>query len=118
MALSIVFDELKKLLEPFEKSLVCKKNDSESYYLDTTHKMKNKKNLFFGAVQKRKNYISYYLMPVYVEPMLLDGMSEKLKKRMHGKSCFNFKDINEIPLEELKELTEKGFNFYQSNGYI
>lgn len=118
MSLSIVFDELKKLLEPFEKSLICKENDSESYYLDTAHKMKNKKICFLGRFKKRKKYISYYLMPVYMEPRLLDGMSKRLKKRMHGKSCFNFKDINEIPLQELKEFTEKGFNFYQSNGYI
>lgn len=45
---------------------------------------------FFGAVQTRKSFVSYHLMPVYEDPGLLDGISAALRGRMQGKSCFNF----------------------------
>ena len=31
-----------------------------------------------------------FLMPVYVNPSLLETMSSALRKRMQGKACFNF----------------------------
>ena len=67
------------------------------------------RNLRFGGVQTRKNYVSYHLMPVYVFPDLLDGISDKLKKRMQGKSCFNFTRTDERLFQELGHLTDKGY---------
>ena len=45
---------------------------------------------WFAGTRLGKRYVSYYLMPVYVEPSLLDGISPELRRRMQGKSCFNF----------------------------
>jgi hypothetical protein len=36
---------------------------------------------------------------------LLDGMSEKLRARMQGKTCFNFRSADEKLFEELETLT-------------
>jgi hypothetical protein len=47
-------------------------------------------------------------MPVYVFPDLLDGISPQLKKRMQGKSCFNFASVNQELFDELADLTRKG----------
>ena len=105
---SDVFKELVSIMQHHADQLVCTRDDEAEYYLNTTHIMKNKKPLFFGAVQVRKHYVSYYLMPVYVFPELLNGMSPELKKRMQGKSCFNFKSVDERLLEELIVLTEAG----------
>ena len=60
---------------------------------------------WFGATRLGKRYVSYYLMPVYVQPALLDDVSPALKKRMQGKSCFNFAKIDEPLLAELEALT-------------
>ena len=79
--------------------------------------MKNKKPLYFGSVKINKNYVSFHLMPVYVLPELLLGISLDLKKQMQGKSCFNFKSLNDELLQELKVLTERGFSSYQEAGY-
>lgn len=57
-------------------------------------------------------------MPVYVNPKLLEGMSPALKKRMHGKSCFNFMTTDGPLHKELAELTESGFMDYQRKGYV
>ena len=72
----------------------------------------------FGGVGMRKGYVSYYLFPVYCKPQLLEGMSPELKKRMHGKSCFNFKTVDEALFAELDELTQKGYDDFVADGII
>ena len=47
-------------------------------------------------------------MPVYTCPELVRDLSPALKKRMQGKSCFNFKSIDDDAIEELTQLTKKG----------
>ena len=67
------------------------------------------RELWFGAVQTRKSYVSYHLMAVYAFPDLLEGMSPELKKRMQGKACFNFKSVDDRLFNELARLTGRGF---------
>jgi hypothetical protein len=55
-----------------------------------------------------KAYVSFYLMSVYAYPALLKSMSPELKKRMQGKSCFNFIEVDENLFEELAQLTKAG----------
>lgn len=62
---------------------------------------------FFGAVQTRKSYVSYHLMPVYEDPGLLDGISAALRGRMQGKSCFNFTTQDSGVIYELDALTAR-----------
>ncbi|MEM7736150.1 MAG: hypothetical protein AAF267_10200 [Deinococcota bacterium] len=62
--------------------------------------------------------MSFYLMPVYVFPELLGGISPKLKKRMQGKSCFNFKQVDADLFEELRQLTAAGYQRYQEAKYV
>lgn len=57
-------------------------------------------------------------MPVYVNPELLSDVSARLKRRMQGKSCFNFKFPDEILFEELADLTEAGFEDYKKHGFV
>lgn len=113
-----VFEKLREILIPYANDLDLKKDTSDSVYIDTLHIMKNKKPLFFGAVQIKKRYVSYHLMPVYVSPNLLDSVSDELRKRMQGKSCFNFNKIDSNLFEELKQLTRLGHEFYRKEGYV
>ena len=62
---------------------------------------------FFGAVQIKKSYVSYHLMPIYEDPGLLSGTSEALRKRMQGKSCFNFSADEPALFDELDRLTAR-----------
>jgi hypothetical protein len=66
---------------------------------------KKKEPGWFGAVQLKKNYVSYHLMPLNSLPVLADDISPELKKRMQGKSCFNFKTVEPRLEQELEELT-------------
>ena len=118
MTLSNTFKELKTIIQPYEKYCTCSRNESDAFLLSTEHIMKNGKPLFFGAVNLKKNYVSFHLMPVYVNPELLLDISEKLKKRMQGKSCFNFKTIDDELFTELSELTEVGYQYYKKEEFI
>ncbi len=113
-----VFDQLKAVLKPYEPRLSVTANDSEGYSLDTHQLGPNKKPMFFGAAVIKKNYVSFHLMPVYVHPELLEGISDGLRKRMQGKSCFNFKALDEDTLAELRQLTERGFEAFRKDGLV
>ena len=113
-----IFSALRDILARHASLLDVKDDSADCYYLDTAHIMKNGKPLYFGSVRIRKNYVSYHLMPVYVEPALLRSASSKLKKRMQGKSCFNFTHMDEELFGELAELTERGLKYYRSEGYL
>ena len=104
----VVFKELKKILTPYAPKLTITADTSEAYSLDGPYSEKWKKAVFFGAVQIKKNYVSFYLMPVYMFPDLLKDISPELKKHMQGKSCFNFKRVERDLFKELASLAHKG----------
>jgi hypothetical protein len=54
-----------------------------------------------------RSYVSYYLMGVHGEPRILDQMSAPLRKRMQGKSWFDFTAVDDRLFAELAGLTEQ-----------
>ena len=76
--LASVFSELKALMSPYAARLDVKTDSDTELYLDTRHRQKNGRALFFGAVQVKKGFVSFHLMPVYVQPALLEGISPAL----------------------------------------
>ena len=116
--LNSVFAELKSIMAPYAAKLQPAKDDANELYVDTKHIQKNKKPLFFGAVQIKKSYVSFHLMPVYLKSELLDGLSPELKGRMQGKSCFNFTEVEKPLFKELASLTKAGFASYKEQGFV
>jgi hypothetical protein len=113
-----VFTQLRGLLLRLQSNLIVKADSVMGYSLDTPYSEKYKKALFFAAVKINKNYVSYHLMPVYVFPELLEGISPTLKKRMQGKSCFSFKTISDSELFELQTLTTACFEKFERGGLL
>ena len=113
-----VFEALAGILRANADGLVCVADKPGELHLDTAHRMDNGRPLFFGAVRAGKAYVSFHLMPVYVHPPLLAGLSPALRKRMQGKSCFNFTRADPVLWQELSELTRAGYAWYVQQGYI
>jgi hypothetical protein len=111
-----VFKDLRGILEVHAPQLVVKTDNESNYYLDSAHLIKGKTPLFFGAVQIKKNYVSYHLMAIYMFPDLLIDISPALRKRMQGKSCFNFTRLEGPLLQELAQLTQAGINRFAAAG--
>ena len=109
----IIFEQLKAILKPYAEKLTLTIDTADTYYIDGPYSEKWKKQLFFGSAQIKKNYVSFYLMPVYMYPDLLNDISPELKKRMQGKSCFNFKKVEPDLFRELTELTRKSVERFQ-----
>ena len=115
----LVFEQLESILKPYAKNLTITADTATAYSLDGPYSEKYKQVLFFGSAQIKKNYVSFYLMPVYMFPDLLKGISPDLKKHMQGKSCFNFKKVEPALFQELTELTRlsaERFNTAKVNG--
>jgi len=113
-----VYEALKSILAPYSQYLDVKQSKPGSITLDTRHIMKGNKPLFFGGVVSKKNHVSFHLMAVYLNPNLLNEISPKLRKCMHGKYGFNFKEKDDELFQELENLTQHAYLDYKKRGYI
>lgn len=101
------FNVLSSILEPYAQHMLVKHDTDANYYLEET--FSSEKAQMFGAVQVKKRYTSFHLFPVYCDPDLLTDITPELRKRMQGKSCFNFANVEHIPREELEALVAAAF---------
>ena len=112
------FYALKMVFAKYEKHLHINADTREKYYLETRAPSYKGKPLFFGAVIRGRAYVSFHLMPLYWDASLAKGMSTNLKKRMQGKSCFNFLTPDAALFRELGKLTARGFALYKRKNLL
>jgi hypothetical protein len=109
-AFQATFERLRAVLKPYEPKLTVVMDKPRAYYLaSNTSTTKSGAAIWFGGVEIKKNYVSFHLIPVYAHPALVESLSPTLRKRMQGKSCFNFTEIDAAHVKELTALTRKGF---------
>jgi hypothetical protein len=107
---SRIFAALKPVMAEQESRLTVQKDTSSEYSLVTRGPSPFPQHkghpMWFGAVKLGKAYVSFHLMPLYMSPTLEKEISPALKKRMQGKTCFNFNVVpDEGVLADLKKLT-------------
>jgi hypothetical protein len=112
------FYALKMVFAKYEKHLHVTADTREKYYLETLSPSYKGKALFFGAVIRGRAYVSFHLMPLYWEPSLAKSISARLKKRMQGKSCFNFLEPDVVLTRELGKLASRGFALYKRKNLL
>jgi len=118
-----VFALLKPVLGKYAKRLSVRPDTLIEYTLVTKsaspfpqHKGQP---MFFGSVRLGKAYVSFHLMPLYMCPVLTAGISPALKKRMQGKTCFNFStDPGPELIVELKRLTEAALEQWREQKWV
>ena len=108
-----VFEALKTIMKKHERTLKVLKDEAQEYTLVTKSKSNRGQPMWFGSVRAGKAYVSYHLMPLYFNPPMNAMVSASLKKRMQGKTCFNFKSIDKELFAELKTLTQAGIDCYR-----
>ncbi len=120
---SSVFTQLKPVLAGYAGRLAVKADTATEYALVTKsaspfpqHKGQP---LYFGSVRLGKAYVSFHLMPLYMCPALAKAVSPALKKRMQGKTCFNFKtDPGPELMAGLKQLTDAAFQDWREKKWL
>jgi hypothetical protein len=113
-----VFAALKDILEPYEKELHVLPYKPEYYCLVTRLAVHKGKPVWFAAIRMGKNYVSYHFMPVYMNAAMQKRIPAELKKRMQGKACFNFSEVDAALFRQLSELTAAGFEGYRALKYV
>lgn len=113
-----VYGDLRSILTAHTDILEMTKNSEIGVIAETKRKDEKGKGEFFGAAEIKKNYVSFYLMPIYCFPELAANISPELKKRMQGKSCFNFKKREPALFDELADHVKTGIEKYRSEGKL
>jgi hypothetical protein len=101
------FASLSNMLRKHVAGFSIKTDEPGNFYIEHAAATPKAKPKFFGAVQTKKSYVSYHLMPLYEDPALLSDISDALRKKMQGKSCFNFTADDPVLFKELEALTKK-----------
>ena len=125
--LAAVFAKLRELLKKHADGFTVARDTADKYELEAPAgpatvrawggKVRSQK-IPVAWVQVGKAYVSFHLMGVYGNPRLLEGISEKLRARMQGKSCFNFKVIDEALFQELDSLTLESLTGMMRAGFV
>lgn len=104
--LAPVHDRLKAILEPYRGRLHVAQDAPAGMTLELPA-YKGQPWGYAAGTRLGKRYVSYYLMGVYGDDRLRESVSPELKRRMQGKSCFNFTKVDEALFAELADLTER-----------
>ncbi|MHA2224807.1 MAG: hypothetical protein ACXAC8_06360 [Candidatus Hodarchaeales archaeon] len=128
--LSELFSEIKVILEKHSKGLDAKtetigsqaKVKKPAYHLYGSKEVslfgKKPEKTYIGGVIQQKNYVSFYLMPIYSHPELSENLDQDLKKDLKGKSCFNIRKKTPRTLELIEDVLEKGIKKYEEIKWI
>ena len=112
------FIALRQLLLPYRSKLHIVHDDPGHFYANCARPDARGKPQFFGAVKVSGGKTLFHFMPVYDFPDLLDNISPVLRKRMQGKSCFNFDVPDPAVAEELAGLVVRGVERYRDAGKL
>jgi hypothetical protein len=108
-----IFKDLKAIMKKHQRSLLLLKDEPEEYTLVTKSNSNRGMKMWFGSVRAGKAYVSYHLMALYFNPPMNALVPPSLKKRMQGKTCFNFKAVDKELFAELKTLTQAAIDDYR-----
>jgi hypothetical protein len=109
------FDGLRKILKPYDGRFRIPKDAPGNYLSESKSLTYEGKPVMFASITS-KSYVAFHLFPVYVFPDLLQGMSPELKRRMQGKTCWNFKKADEPLFAELALLVASSIKRFETMG--
>ncbi|MCQ0090786.1 hypothetical protein [Roseovarius sp. M141] len=117
--LTSIFATLRPLYSRHAGKCVVLADTPDRYWLGT-HEVRARDGYRtdFGGVQIGKAYVSAHLMAVYIHPDMLADLSPELRKRMQGKSCFNFKKPDAQLFDELSRVVAAGIARFQDDGRL
>ena len=107
-AFAEVEDRLREIVEPLRPKLVATRDRPGDLALEIPG-LEGKPWGYVAGIRRGKRYVSYYLMSVYADPAIAAGMSPELRRRMQGKSCFNFTKVDQPLFAELGRITAASF---------
>lgn len=117
-----LFEELRKILTPYEEYFSPRHNEPGYYDLwvekDITIEGRKHKGVFFAGLIIQKSYVGFYYMPVYLDTEIKKMFGPELLKTLKGKSCFYIKNNDPILITQVIKALEMGLKIYKKRGWI
>lgn len=76
------------------------------------------KKVFFAGLAIRKDYISFYFMPVVGEEQYFQSKYPELMRFKKGKYTFRIRQTSPILLDEIKRALSDGYRLYRDKQII
>jgi len=108
-----VHERLRAILSPYRGDLSVTRDGPGGLALEVPG-LEGKPWGYVAGTRLGKRYVSFYLMPVYASADLAASISPELRKRMQGKSCFNFTTVDETLFDELADLAARGIPAFRA----
>jgi len=121
---SLIFSKLKKNLKKFSPPMV--KTSGSAYHdyelignkpVPYGHDKKIIQGMFFAAIAHRKDSVTFHFFPSYMNADF-KKVAPSLYKRLKGKTCFHFRNPEQVNEKELNALLKKGMAAWKKAGYM
>jgi hypothetical protein len=118
------FEKIKSVLQKQSPPMIVSKNTKDYFELIGNKAVPygSKKvmapGMYFCSVFVRKDMISFHFFPIYMKREIFEPLIPNLIKLLKGKSCFNFKNTEQVNEKELSALLKKGVEAWEKLGYM
>jgi hypothetical protein len=118
-----IFEEIKKILAPYEKGTMKFFGGSDGKVALVSKKPveilgRKKDELWFASALVQKGYVGFYYMPVYADPSIKKLIKPELLKCLKGKACFYIKKSDKEIFSQIKEVLAIGYKEWHQRGWI
>jgi hypothetical protein len=66
----------------------------------------------------QKDFVGFYLMPLYVRPSLRLKIPKPLRKLLKGKTCFRLRLADEAMVQDVRLAVDAGTQLYRERGWL
>jgi len=118
-----IFNEIKKLLAPYEKGTMKLLGGSEGKIVLISKKPveilgRKRDELWFASALVQKGYVGFYYMPVYSDNSVKKLIRPELLKCLKGKACFHIKKFDKEIFSQIKEALNNGYKIWHKRGWL
>ena len=116
-----IFSRIKKQLLPYGKKMDTRTDTDKAYqlYIVKEFEMAGRKfpECYFGGTVIQKTMVAFYFFPYYTHPQHF-SIPDAIKKNLKGKSCFNFKKLDEEQEKAIAQLLKEGEALYKKGSLL
>ena len=117
-----LFEDLKKLLAPYEKHFDTRRDEPGYYDLWSEREIvidgRKKDSVFFASLIIQKSYVGFYFMPVYTHEEAKELFGEELMATLKGKSCFYIKELTPAIKRQIRDALKIGLGLYRERDWV
>ena len=117
-----IFEEIKKLLSPYEKDEVKMRGGAGQVMLVSEKPVviagRKRDEVWFASALIQKGYVGFYYMPIHGQIKVKNLIKPELLKCLKGKACFHIKKFDPLLFIQIKEALKIGYDNYKDLGWI